>query len=111
MLGGQAKGSAMVWDLRGALLKKGEVETARLADFEFRLRVRTARLLAADLGLDADHWGAAAAARAEDALRAALAEAGGLSPDELARRWREAEAAARRALIAEIGDPAPHRLA
>jgi hypothetical protein len=42
----------MVWDLRGALLKKGEVESARLDDFEFRLRARTMRLLAEKLGHD-----------------------------------------------------------
>ncbi|WP_241212717.1 hypothetical protein [Sphingomonas sp. ABOLG] len=40
----------MAFDLRAALLKKAEVETARLVDFEFRLRARTMRLLAADRG-------------------------------------------------------------
>ena len=41
----------MVFDLRGALLKKEEAESARLMDFEFRLRARTMRLLAARIGL------------------------------------------------------------
>ena len=44
----------MVWDLRGALLKKGEMETARLAKFEFRLRARTFRLLAQSLDSSLD---------------------------------------------------------
>jgi hypothetical protein len=35
----------MVWDLRAALLRKEEAESARLQDFAFRLRVRTFRLL------------------------------------------------------------------
>lgn len=36
----------MAWDLRRALLKKGEFESARLIDFEFRERARTMKLLA-----------------------------------------------------------------
>ena len=39
----------MLWDLRGSLLKKEERESARLADFEFKLRARTFRLLAETL--------------------------------------------------------------
>ena len=44
----------MAWDLRGALLKKEERETARLMDFEFRLRARTMRILAARLNIPAE---------------------------------------------------------
>jgi len=101
----------MAWDLRGALLKKAEVESARLADFEFRLRVRTARLLAATLGLAPDEWAQAAVAQTDASLLAAFADHAGLDPATLARRHAECEATARAALIAEIGDPAPHRLA
>ena len=36
----------MVRDLRAALLKKQEIESARLADFGFKLRVCTMRILA-----------------------------------------------------------------
>lgn len=44
----------MAFDLRSALLRKQEFESARLDDFEFRLRARTMRLIAARLGVDAD---------------------------------------------------------
>lgn len=101
----------MVWDLRGALLKKAEVESARLADFEFRLRVRTARLLAARHGLDPDTWAKAAAGQTQDALLDAFAEAAGLPADALRPQHAACEADARAALVAELGDPAPHRLA
>lgn len=36
----------MAFGLRTALLRKAEVETARLVEFEFRLRAQTMRLLA-----------------------------------------------------------------
>jgi len=36
----------MAFDLRGALIRKAEYETAKLLDFEFRLRARTARAVA-----------------------------------------------------------------
>ena len=35
----------MAWDLRAAMLKKQEVESARLAEFDYRWRARTMRLL------------------------------------------------------------------
>ena len=41
----------MAWDLRRALLKKEEFESARLMNFEFRQRARATRLLARELGL------------------------------------------------------------
>ena len=97
----------MVWDLRGALLKKGETESARLADFEFRLRVRTFRLLAAALGEEPDAV-AALVARSDDAgVLTALAERHG---EQLQERYAECRAEARRQLVAERGDPSPYRL-
>jgi len=39
----------MTWDLRGAMLKKAEFESARLAEFDYRWRARTMRLLAGQL--------------------------------------------------------------
>ncbi|WP_085808878.1 hypothetical protein [Sphingomonas sp. TZW2008] len=42
----------MVFDLRSALLRRAEVETARLVDFAFRGRTRTTRLLAERIGRD-----------------------------------------------------------
>ena len=44
----------MAFDLRKALLRKGEHESARLMDFEFRHRARTFRLMAEVIGVDAE---------------------------------------------------------
>ncbi|HYD13952.1 MAG TPA: hypothetical protein VEC11_13970 [Allosphingosinicella sp.] len=101
----------MVFDLRGAMLKKQEVESARLAEFDWRWRARTMRLLAArlDPALSPDEMAADTARRDDEAILA-----------DLAARYREADvqkhydqcrAEARRALIEELGDPTPHRLA
>jgi hypothetical protein len=92
----------MVWDLRRALLKKEEVESARLADFAFRLSIRTARLAARALGRDEAALVARVAARGEAAVLA--------DDPALAAGWPAWTEAARRALIAERGDPTPHRL-
>lgn len=94
----------MVWDLRGALLKKQEVETARLDDFEFRLRARTMRLLEVELAIDPDTLVTQIAERDDAAILAGL----GAGANEAYRRVR---AVAERQLIAERGDPSPHRLA
>lgn len=101
----------MVWDLRGALLKKQENETARLADFAFRHRVRTMRLLAAALGRDADAFARAVVHRTDVAILADLASDDAADPAALDRLYLECQAEARRQLIDERGDPAPHRLA
>ncbi len=94
----------MVFDLRGALLKKAEVESARLDDFEFRLRARTMRLLAPLLGVDPDQLVARIAGEPDKAIVASL--------PETARAWYdEARTEARRQLIAERGDPTPYKLA
>ena len=101
----------MVWDLRGALLKKQENETARLADFDFRLRVRTMRLLAAELGREVDEMVGRVALRPDAAILTDLAAEGVASAEVLAAAWQDCAARARVKLIAERGDPAPHRLA
>ncbi len=103
----------MVWDLRGALLKKQEVESARLADFEFRLRVRTMRLLAqaVETGMSAADLVSQVALHDDDAISAdILRRCPALDADAL-RAVEVCRAEARAQLIVEIGDPSPHRLA
>jgi len=94
----------MVFDLRGALLKKAEVESARLDDFEFRLRARTFRLLAPLLGVEADALVARIAVEPDEAIIASL-------PAEARAWYEEARIEARRQLIEELGDPTPYKLA
>src|SRR6476469_5914515 len=101
----------MVFDLRGALLKKQEFETARLAEFDYRWRARTMRLLAAQLdpALSPDEMAAETARRDDGAI---LAERAARYPDaNVAGLYDRARAEARRALTQELGDPTPHRLA
>lgn len=101
----------MAWDLRGAMLKKQEVESARLAEFDYRWRARTMRLLAArlDPALSADAMAAETARRDDDAI---LADLAARYPDAGVRELHDqCRAEARRALIEELGDPTPHRLA
>lgn len=101
----------MTFDLRTALLKKAEVETARLVDFEFRLRARTMRLLAARIGAEPEAL-VARIVRADDAaIVADLAQARGLAIDALALDYRRSAAEARAELVAKLGDPSPYRLA
>lgn len=93
----------MVFDLRGALLKKAEVESARLDDFEFRLRARTMRLLAPLVGMPVEELVARIAVEPDAAIIASLPEA--------AHGWyEEARTEARRQLIEERGDPTPYKL-
>lgn len=101
----------MAWDLRSALLKKQEVETARLVDFEFRQRARTMRLLAEALGLEPATLVRAVAEKGDQPILEDLAEATGLSPSVIAEHYAASRARARAGLIRELGDPAPHRLA
>ncbi|WP_066776445.1 hypothetical protein [Sphingomonas sp. CCH5-D11] len=101
----------MTFDLRAALLKKAEVETARLVDFEFRLRARTMRLLAARIGAEPEAL-VARIVRADDAMIVAeLAQARGLAFEALELDYRQSAAKARTQLVAERGDPSPYRLA
>lgn len=94
----------MVFDLRGALLKKEEMESARLMDFEFRLRARTMRLLGGKLGLELV---GEVAKGDDDAIIAGLRERfPGVASDFALCREE-----ARKQLIAEHGDPTPYKLA
>lgn len=97
----------MVFDLRRALLKKEEVESARLMDFEFRLRARTMRLLAPRLGMAESELLAEVALHDDGGILA------GLRPGNpgIDAQFREAREEARRQLVAERGDPTPHKLA
>ena len=95
----------MVVDLQKALHRKGEQESARLDDFAFRLRVRTMRELAADIGADPEALVRLAVALDDTALCVAL------PPEATPDRIAAAQARAERALIRERGDPRPHRLA
>lgn len=97
----------MVFDLRGALLKKEEMESSRLVDFEFRLRARTMRLLAPVIGHDPDAMATRIALQDDEAI---LIDLAATIPDVRAR-FAEARDEARRQLIAERGDPTPHKLA
>lgn len=94
----------MVFDLRGALLKKAEVESARLDDFEFRLRARTMRLLAPLLGIEVETLVGRIAVEPDEAILASL-------PETALAWYEEARTEARRQLIEERGDPAPYKLA
>lgn len=100
----------MVWDLRGALLKKQEVECARLIEFEFRLRARSMRRLAEGLGLDPSDLARKTALLSDEAILKTLAEQHKLAPDDLAARWASTVRDVRAELITQFGDPTPHRL-
>jgi hypothetical protein len=93
----------MPLDLGEALRRKGEHESARLDDFAFRLRARTMKLLAQRLGRESAPLVAAIALADDDAILAAE----GLPLAD----YRQAQAEARAQLLAELGNPAPHRLA
>lgn len=99
----------MAFDLRAALLKKGEVESARLDDFAFRERARSMRLLAAALGEDEAPLVRAIAGGDDASILAMLAER--YPPDVVGAAYAWARTEARAQLFEELGDPAPHRLA
>lgn len=103
----------MAWDLRGALLKKQEVESARLADFEFRQRARTFRLLAEwlDPGLEPSDLVRRIAQFPDQAILAELAARHPVEAADLQEAYLRFSAEARISLIEELGDPSPHRLA
>jgi hypothetical protein len=100
----------MVWDIRTALLKKQEVESSRLSDFEFRLRARTMRRLAPLAGASEDDLVAATVLESDEAILKRLSGADVVSPD-VQKLYDRCRAEARRELIEELGDPSPHRLA
>lgn len=101
----------MTWDLRSSLLKKEERESARLADFEFKLRARTFRLLALNLGTDAAEVVSLIALGDDEAV---LRELAGCFPDKaatLSNLYGRCRSEARAQLISEEGDPSAYRLA
>jgi len=100
----------MTWDLRGALLKKEERESARLADFAFKLRARTFRLLAETLGLEPSRIVPLIATMDDPTIVEALARDRPGQPP-VGALYDRCRADARAQLIVEEGDPSPHRLA
>ena len=100
----------MVFDLRRALLRKEEIESARLMDFAFRLRARTMRLLATELGLDPDELVTRIAVQDDDAILAGLEAEVDLPLETLRGAFERCQANSRAQLVAECGDPTPHRL-
>ena len=97
----------MVWDLGKAMQKKEEFESARLADFEFRQRVRATRLLARTLGVDESSL---VKERDEEGVLVLVAGETSRSRDTIAAEFARCLVEARAQLIAERGDPTPHRL-
>ncbi|HEY0597152.1 hypothetical protein [Sphingopyxis sp.] len=101
---------SMTWDLGKAMQKKEEFESARLMDFEFRLRVRATRLLARACGLDEIAWVREVAARDTAGVVDMMANATARDRDDLLSEYQRCSAVARQQIIEERGDPTPHRL-
>src|SRR5690349_16285318 len=100
----------MAFDLRRALLRKAEHESARLMDFEFRHRARTFRLMANALAIDPDTVVRRIAQSDDEGVIGWLAELLGRDPAELRDLAAQCAGRARKELISEIGDPTPNRL-
>ena len=102
----------MVFDLGKAMAKKGEFESARLADFEFRQRARTFRLMAERLEIEGDPARIVTLITQmnDEALIEQLAERLSREQDELHALYQQCSVEARAQLIKERGDPTPHRL-
>lgn len=100
----------MAWDLRAALLKKQEFETARLLDFEFRHRVRTMRLIAAQLPLNGNELARRTVLEDDETILDDIVAKTGRSLEDVRELYIDSSVAARRQLIQELGDPTPHRL-
>jgi len=100
----------MVFDLRRALLKEEEFESARLAAFEFKHRARTLRPMARAMGIDEDEVAGKSATIKPAELNEWLAGQHEVGAAGLAELEQQCSAEARKQLIAEIGDPTPHRL-
>ncbi|MBN8845274.1 MAG: hypothetical protein J0H88_18720 [Sphingomonadales bacterium] len=100
----------MAFDLRAALLRKEEKESARLMDFEFRQRARCFRLMAEALGIDSAALVRAIALHADAAILDGLANDLPRSREELGQLYAKCRADAHRQLVDELGDPTPHRL-
>jgi hypothetical protein len=100
----------MVWDLGKAMRKKEEFESARVTDFEYRQRARAARILAQQLGLDEAELARATASHNGGSFLTMIAGMTGQTRGEIAQAYRTCLSVARGQLIAERGDPTPHRL-
>lgn len=100
----------MVFDLGRAMRSKEEVESRRLLDFEFRRRARATRMAARSLGIDDADAAGIAAVHDEDAIPARLADISGQALADVATLFSECLRQAHEQLIAECGDPTPHRL-
>ena len=100
----------MVWDLGRAMRKKGEFESARLMQFEFRQRARAARLLARKLALDEATFARLTVTASDEEVLNVAATESGRSPDEVTADFYRCAAIAREQLIVERGDPTPYRL-
>src|SRR5690242_16375330 len=100
----------MMWDLGRAMRKKEEFESARLMDFEYRLRARTMRLLGDKLGLDGACYARETALQGDEAILAMIGSDSGKAADEIAAFHARCAAEARAQLIGERGDPTPYRL-
>jgi hypothetical protein len=101
----------MVFDLGKAMRRKEEYESSRLEDFAFRRRVRATRMLAVELGRDEAEAARWITAWADPVMLTKLAEMTGESREALAVRYDRCMALAHAELLAERGDPTPHRLA
>jgi hypothetical protein len=101
----------VTWDLAKALHKKAEVESARLQAFNFRLRARTIALLAGQHGLDPAALVAELAVLPDAEMLAGLCRQTGQAEADVRQQHASAATAARQQLLAELGDPSPHRLA
>jgi hypothetical protein len=99
------------FDLAKALHKKAEVETARLQAFGFQQRARADCLIAQDHSLDPAEMASAIAVCPDAELIDRLADLTDLAPAAAAAAFTAALATARQQLVAEQGDPTPHRLA
>lgn len=100
----------MVFDLRRALLSKEEKDSARLMDFEFRQRARSFRLMASALGIDGAALVRMIALHGDPAILDALANDLPKSREELGELYARCRADAYGQLVAELGEPTPHRL-
>ena len=100
----------MVWDLGRAMRKKEEFESARLMDFEYRLRARTMRLLAQALDLDERRYARETALISDEAVVAMMADESDRDVAMIAAEHARCRAEARLQLIGERGDPTPYRL-
>ena len=101
----------MAWDLGRAMHKKQEAECARLLDFEFRLRARTMRLLAAELDMPETTLVAAIAEGPDEMILDQVAARRGETPEQIRVLHARLQTTARAQLVDEIGDPGPHRMA